>query len=262
MDDFIPSELIKRAIQRWWLLLLIMIAGGGAGMIAARLQNPIYESQASITTSIDFAYTDRLSEDDEDYLIATVGDEIESSSVFEQVKQKAAEKEITVTDEMIKERFSKARQGYRWELTVRADDPVTAQTLTQIWVDAAGQKLAVMQDHSLDLFKYHTAELALQNCFSQMVVVDPASGNCSIEKLSEIRSALETSPSNQIEGSNSDAILLSRISTEITDNAYLPSNPIIYKGNLMTFAGCLCGLIIGLGILIFGKPKTNERKKA
>jgi len=56
MEDVIPSEIIKRVIRWWWLVILIMIAGGVAGMLAVKLQQPVYESQASITTSIDFAY--------------------------------------------------------------------------------------------------------------------------------------------------------------------------------------------------------------
>jgi uncharacterized protein involved in exopolysaccharide biosynthesis len=87
MDDFVPSEVIKRAIRLWWLLALLMIAGGVAGVLASRLQKPVYESQASITTSIDFAYAGRLSDDEEDYLISSVGDVIDSSDVLESVKE-------------------------------------------------------------------------------------------------------------------------------------------------------------------------------
>ncbi len=261
MDDFVPSEFIQRTIRHWWLLVLLMIIGGGAGVLVSRIQKPVYESQASITTSIDFAYTDRLNEDQEDYLIATVGDVISSDAVFTQLKQIASDSGVNVDDEMIGERFTKARQGYRWELSVRANDPQTAQKLTQIWVDTAGQQLAQMRERSLDSLKFHAAELALQNCFSQMVVLEPASGGCSLENLSEIRQALNSSHSESGMDSTTSAILLSRISTEITDNASLPVNPSVYKTNLVTLAGAVCGLLAGLVVLLLQKTVVNHEAK-
>ena len=257
MDDFIPSDFLKRTLGLWWLILLIMIAGGALGILASQLQDPIYESQASITTSIDFAYVNRLNEAEEDYLISTVGDIIDSSLVLDSVKLNSADLGISLSDEDIMSRFTKTRQGYRWEMTVRDSDPEVAQTLTQLWADTANQALINFRQKSLDSLKYHTAELALQNCFSQSVVLDPVSANCSIENLAEIRTALSESSAQEELFSNTDSILLSKISTELTDNAYLPGGPVVYKRNLMTLAGSVCGLLIGLGFLIFGKFKTK-----
>lgn len=253
MDDFVPSELLKRAFHRWWLLAALMIAGGVAGILFSQLQKPAYESQASITTSIDFAYANRLNEDEEDYLILTIGDVISSSGVFDLVKQQASEMGITITDESIKTAFTKARQGYRWELTVRDTNPETAQTLTQLWVETADKALAEFRERTLDTVKYQSAELALQNCFSQIVVIEPASAYCSIDNLQEIRDDLEESSTQIKVDSLSNSILLSKISSEITDNAYLPGSPTIFKRNILALAGCICGLLIGFGILVFGK---------
>jgi hypothetical protein len=255
MDDFIPSDLLKRIFRFWWILALIMIAGGGVGYVVSRLQTPVYESQASITTSIDFAYTDRLSEDQEDYMINTVGDVIDSSQVFELVKEQASSLGLTVTDDGIKERFTKSRQGYRWELTVRDTNPEVAQTLTQLWVVNAGNALAGFHEETLDAVKYHSAEISLQNCFSQIVVVEPASAYCSMENLDEIRDALKVTTTETDLSTFPDSLLLSKISTEISDNAYLPSSPIEFKRNYMVLAGAMCGLLIGLLIFIFGKSK-------
>lgn len=257
MDDIIPSEIMKRVNRWWWLLILVAIAGGVVGVLAVKLLKPVYESQASITTSIDFAYAGRLSEDQEDYLILTVGDVIDSTAVFDEVKKKAELEGISVTDETIKERFTKARQGYRWELTVRASSPETAQSLTQIWVEAAGEALTQFQEKTQEILAMRSAQLALQNCFSQTVVVEPASAFCSLENLATIREVLaQTSTSEKI-SSQPEALLLSKISTEITDNAYLPSGPVILKRNLSALAGCFCGLLIGLGFLIFGKNQQS-----
>jgi uncharacterized protein involved in exopolysaccharide biosynthesis len=257
MDDLIPSELLKRVIRWWWLVILIVIAGGAVGVLAVQLQKPVYESQASITTSIDFAYAGRITEDQEDYLISTVGDVITSSAVFDEVKQKAAAAGISVNDQMIKDRFTKARQGYRWELTVRNADAQTSQTLTQIWVDSAGESLAKFLAKSQEILAMRSAQLALQNCFSQTVVVEPASAYCSTENLATIREVLAETSTSQKLASLPQAILLSKISTEITDNAYLPTGPVILKRNISALAGLFCGLLFGLGFLFFGKNKRS-----
>ncbi len=253
MDDFVPSDLLKRVFKFWWVLLLLMIMGGVAGILLLKLQKPIYESQASITTSIDFAYSGRLNEDEEDYLISTVGDIISSSSVFTAVKEQAASRDLSVTDDQIAERFTLARQGYRWELTVRDQDPALAQKLTQIWAEAADSALADFHVRTLETLAYRTAEMALQNCFSQMVVVDPVSAYCSVENIAALREMLSTSPASADLVSQPNAVLLSKISTEITDDAYLPANPEVFKRNFTTLAGAIIGLIVALGLFIFGK---------
>lgn len=255
MGDFIPSEFMKRVMRWWWLVILIMIAGGMAGLLAVSLQKPIYESQASITTSIDFAYSGRLSEDQEDYLIETVGDVINSSAVFAEVQENAKALELSLTDQAIEERFTKARQGYRWELTVRDSDPKTAQTLTQIWVEAAEGALARFHAKSQEILAVNSAQLALQNCFSQSVVVEPASAYCSVDNIATIREILAENSVTEDYAAMPDAIVLSKISTEITDNANLPDSPVMLKRNLTMLIGSICGLLVGLGFLMLGKNK-------
>lgn len=255
MEDVIPSEIIKRVIRWWWLVILIMIAGGAAGMLAVKLQKPVYESQASITTSIDFAYAGRIDEAQEDVLISVVGDEISSSVVMDAVIEKAAGLGIMLNDEIINVRFTKARQGYRWDLTVRDNDPKTAQTLTQIWVDEADEALTQFHIKTQEILAMRSAQLALQNCFSQTVIVEPASGYCSTENLASIREVLAQTSSIEKLTNLQGAILLSNISTEITNDAYLPTSPVLLKMNISTLAGSFCGLLIGLGFLIFGKNK-------
>ena len=83
-SDFVPSEMIKKVIKRWWVFAALMILGGLAGMLVTRIHKPVYQSQAVITTAVDYAYAGRLEDYELDHLILTVGDIIDSS----QVKQK------------------------------------------------------------------------------------------------------------------------------------------------------------------------------
>jgi hypothetical protein len=114
-----------------------------------------------------------------------------------------------------------------------------------------------MRQDTLDRLLLLSAQMALQDCFSQSVVVDPASSYCSIENLQAIRSGLADVSQNGDEVSFPNAILLSKITTEISDNAYLPSQPVILKQNLSAIAGLFCGLLVALAILFLGKPSRS-----
>lgn len=254
MDDVVPSEIFRRLQRLWWLLLLIMIGGGIAGLLVSRVQKPLYESQASITTSIDFAYAGRLSDDEEDYLISSVGDIIDSDEVVELVLQQAEDSGLSLTKGSMLEAFSKSRQGYRWELSVRASTPEQARSLAQMWVETSAQVLEAYRIDSLESLMLQSAMLSLQNCFSQAVVTDPASSWCSIENLPAIRSALSEASSLEGKGTYPSALMLSKISTAVTSQASLPGRPVHFGQNLATMAGAFCGLLIGLAILFYAKP--------
>lgn len=255
MNDLIISDVLGRVIRRWWILVLLMIGGGLLGILSTRIQKPIFESQSSITTSIDFAYAGRLTEDDEDYLMETVGDVIESERVLTFMRENAGLENIIVDAETIRTKFTKARQGYRWELTVRDENPEIAQHLTQLWTDAADLELKALREFSLDALRYQTSQLAVENCFSQLVVLAPASGNCAADDVSKIRSLFEENAVGEEVPSLTEAVLLSKISTEVTDNAYLPSNPVVFKQNINTLFGVVAGLVVGLAGFMFWKPK-------
>lgn len=255
MDDLIISDVLGRVMRRWWILVLLMIGGGLLGILFTRIQKPIYESQSSITTSIDFAYSGRLTEDDEDYLMETVGDVIESERVMTLMRENAGLENIIVDAETIRTKFTKARQGYRWELTVRDENPEIAQRLTQLWTDAADIELKALREFSLDALHFQTSQLAVENCFSQLVVLAPASGNCASDDVSTIRSVFEENAVGENAPSLTESVLLSKISTEVTDSAYLPANPVIFKQNINTLVGVAAGLLVGLAGFMFWKPK-------
>ena len=94
------------------------------------------------------------------------------------------------------------------------------------------------------------------NCFSQTVVLDPVSASCSFENVAALRSTLSETSTQEKSNNMPNAMLLSKISTEVTDNAYLPGSPITLKMNYSAVAGSFCGLLVGLGILIFKKTKA------
>ncbi|KAF0110965.1 MAG: hypothetical protein FD147_1271 [Chloroflexi bacterium] len=253
-DDFVPSEILKRSIKWWWLLAILMICGGLIGMLVTRLHKPVYESKATITISIDYAYAGRLTDVEEDQLISTIGDVIDSTAVINQVISGAAEKNITLSTDDIKSWFAKARQGYRWELSVRDIKPVNAQTLNQLWVDSSMEELSRLRERSLDSLHYHTAQLALEKCFSQTVVLDPVSAACSLDQISKIQKVFEQIGGDANSMSLPDSILLSKVSVQVTNEADLPANPVLFKQNINMFIGVVFGLILSLGIMALWNP--------
>ena len=84
-SDFVPSMLITKALKKWWVIAALMILGGLAGMLVTRIHKPVFQSQAVITTAVDYAYAGRLEDYELDHLILTVGDVIDSTQVKQQV---------------------------------------------------------------------------------------------------------------------------------------------------------------------------------
>ncbi|MCX6053339.1 MAG: hypothetical protein NTZ74_00195 [Chloroflexi bacterium] len=255
--DLVPSESLKRALQWWWLLALVMTAGGLLGLLITRLHRPLYESQAVITTSIDYAYSGRLTDTEEDQIVSTVGDLVGSSTVMEDVLRSAEKRGILLTPGEIANRFFKSRQGFRWELSVRDGDPRQAQILAGLWVESAMRELVLLRDRSLDWLHFQTAQLDLEHCFSQMVVLDPASQPCSFDQISVIRKNLALNSGEMGDPPPGDWILLSRVSFHLTTTAQYPGAPALFGQNSSTLVGAMAGLLLGMGVIVFWPPKRK-----
>ena len=110
-NDFVPSELIKTIARKWWVLVLAMVLGGLAGMLISRAHKPVYQSQATITTAVDYAYTGSLEDYELDHLIMAVGDVIDSTAVRESVVESELSEDSSSSSEEILNRIKPHTQG-------------------------------------------------------------------------------------------------------------------------------------------------------
>ncbi len=132
-SDFVPSILITKAAKKWWVFAGLMILGGLAGMLVTRIHKPVFQSQALITTAVDYAYAGRLEDYELDHLILTVGDVIDSTQVKQQVITQALEEIPGISEKVILESLTPIRKGYDWILSVRTSEADSAQKIAQWW---------------------------------------------------------------------------------------------------------------------------------
>jgi hypothetical protein len=156
-----------------------MVFGGLAGMLITRAHKPVYQSQAIITTAVDYTYTGHLQDFELDHLIMAVGDVIDSTSVRESVVESILSDDSSASADEIFNNMTLIRKGYKWLLTVRDSDPVTAQRIALLWANEALDSLTALRTAATDAFRFQVAQFTLEECLSRIVVVDPVSSGCS-----------------------------------------------------------------------------------
>lgn len=249
-SDFVPSEIIKKATRKWWVFAGLMILGGLAGVLITRIHKPVYQSQAVITTAIDYAYAGRLEDYELDHLILTVGDIIDSTQVKQAVITRAHQELADISDDVILKNLVAIRKGSNWILSSSAPDAAFAQKLTQWWADEAIRSLGLMSEKAVEAFHVQTAMLSIEKCFGESVVIASPVLGCSSENIDEIKTLLS---GDSISGESlRESILLSNLSFAVTTEAALPSSPVLFRQNLNVLVGALIGLIAALGWFFLG----------
>jgi uncharacterized protein involved in exopolysaccharide biosynthesis len=243
-SDFVPSAMIVKAAKKWWVFAALMILGGLAGMLVTRLHKPVYQSQAVITTAVNYAYSGRLEDYELDHIILTVGDIINSTAVREQTLALAKTVWPGFTAADMEKNLTAVRKGNDWILSSRASDPSAAQSLANWWSDAAMLALQKMSQNALTDFHTQAAMLSVESCFSESVLVETAVSGCTPADISQLKSFLSSDDTSAAALRNS--ILLSNLSFEVTTQPEHPSAPVLYRQNLNVAAGALIGLLIGL----------------
>lgn len=252
-NDFIPSAMIKKAAAKWWVIAGLMILGGLVGMVVTRIHKPVYQSQALITTSIDYAYIGSLEDYELDHLILSVGDVIDSSEVRQAVVDQAQKGNPGIAPEKILADLTAIRKGYDWILSARASDPAAAQKIAQWWADAAMKALLEMKKESLDSFHLQTILFAVEECFSQSVITDPVSSGCSAKDLAQLHTFIKPTEQSTNSVEYRQATIISNLSFALTKTPEIPASAILFKQNLNVLAGAFIGLLLGMAWFFWGK---------
>jgi hypothetical protein len=256
-DDFFISDVFSRAVRYWWVVALLTIAGGVIGCLVSILRQPIYESTAEITTVIDYAYAGRLTDYEEDHLLSAIGDIILSDEVMNKAVAKGVSTGLVPDGEKMQAGLTASRQGYRWELSSRFTDPLTAQEVNQLWLDAAIEGLEAFRLDSISALVQLNAQMELEACFAQSVILEPTSPYCNVEGLQKLQQQAGGFYT-EVEGDSLlSRLLASRISFQVTQEPDLPVSPIHYGRNISTLAGALAGLLLSIILLITGYPRTK-----
>lgn len=257
-DDFYLSDVMDRVVRYWWLSALCMVIGGLIGLLVSVFSKPIYESTSIITTVIDFAYSGNLTDYEEDHILSTIGDVIQSDLVMNPVITQGLNSGVETSAQKMRAALSASRQGFRWELSTRLSDPVAAQAANQLWLDAAIQALEQFRLDSIVSLAEINAQAGLENCFQQAVVVDPVSAYCSAAEFESLRVQINSIESDFTKGSLLTRLLASRLSFQVTQQPDLPLEPVHLGKNTSTLAGVLLGLLAAI-ILLFSNLKVWQK---
>ncbi len=261
LDDVQLSDVFTRAVRYWWLVTILVMAGGVVGLFVSRLQRPLYESTAQITTVIDYAYAGRLTDYEEDHLLAAIGDIITSDAVMRSTAAAAVQEGLTSSPEETMAGLSASRQGYRWELSSRFNDPHTSQRVNQLWLDASMKALEGFRRDSITALAQVNAQAEVEACFQQAASLEPVSPYCSLGEMRELLASLEGSSESEQPGSLLTGLLVSRISYQVTREAVMPTKPVHYSVNLTTLAGAIIGLLAVMILFILGYPRSQATGK-
>lgn len=259
-DDFLAANFISRMIHSWWVILIFIGTGGVVGCLVSYLLKPVYESNAEITTVIDFAYAGRLTDYEEDHLLNDIGDIILSDDVIHNVADHAISAGWVVSTQELRQKLTATRQGYRWVLSTHLPDPETAQLLNQLWLESSVDALSTIRADSFRAIAELNAQAGIESCFEQAVVIDPVSPYCDVTNMHEIQKQLAALNLQESNPALLSRVLLSRISFQVTRESTLPASPIRLHRNLTTLAGCISGLLAVLILFISGFPVHSHAK--
>ena len=257
--EFSFTDMVSRAVHYWWLAAGLMIVGGLIGLLASTVRKPVYESVSVITTVIDFAYSGRLTDEEEDHLLTAIGDVIQSSQVMEDVIEMGIQNGLASSAEEMRSIFTASRQGYRWELSARSNDPGVALEANRLWLNLAVSALEQFRMDSLKALAEFNAQAGIENCFQQAVVVEPVSAYCSAADFQALRDQINSFESGTFSNSLSSRLLASRVSFQVTTEPGMPGTPAHMGRNSLTIAGVLLGLLAAVLLLVIGFPRRVSR---
>lgn len=257
-EDFTPSKTFSRLLHFWWALVFLMILGGVAGMLFSRFHHPVYESQATITSVLDYSVLGKLDDTEEDQVFVGIGEIIDSSSVKNALLDKARSEKIILSQDEILNSLSLDRQDNRWVLRVRLNDPSLAQQINTFWSDAAMQALESMKADAVTGFMAQQYIDSLVTCLQQSVVTEFSSSACNSQNVASIQSEIKKAIDDPEMKLSSGSLLFLHTSFELTGEPSLPSSPALFGQNISAFAGMLIALIVGLVLFSIDFPTRKK----
>ena len=186
-DTFIPINTLKNVIRHWQQVALFMLAGALLGWLAYLFLPPIYESSAEITVSIDFSRTGLLTDIEEDQIMVTAGDVINSSVTVEKLLTQAAAEKIDISPETFRTNSYLERQNQKWILRIQSHEPLRAKRLAELWAQIAFETLTEAYSHALTADRLLRYSDSLVSCMEQVVWVDPATARCDYTRLQDLQ---------------------------------------------------------------------------
>jgi hypothetical protein len=253
MKDIPILDALQRALRGWWIVSLCMVCGGLLGWGYTRLRPPMYEAQAVFHVDVD---VDQYLINQGDVgvvvvkrstMLAPVRDLFFAKNVVRKLISAAEAQGYTLTHEQILDDFKIQQIDTRWLASVRAADPQSAATLANLWSEIT---LSVMKKAYAHAVELRTLELELSTvvrCFSED---DFTKGNQCAGTRFKSQAAFDRYLSKTQTEINAERDasrgLDASMELDLTRQAQVPDEPVLYNDSAIIVAGMMIGLILGV----------------
>ena len=251
-------DLLNAVLRRWWLITAGILLGGLAGLVISLTIPPVYQTQAVISSGVDFVRTGRITDVEEDYMIKKVGDLIRSDEVMQSVLAAAAEQGLQLDQQSFDEMAFLQRSFTDWLLIVRSEDAGTAAQIANLWADAAWQELQEAAGHLTALNAYEAA-LAEQMSCRETQRSAGAGPVCTLGTFADLDAQIQLTQAAMQEEKLAARGLANGVLFDLTAHAEVPAKPVRFQRSMLAAAGALAGLVIAAVLVFIGGVKIHRR---
>ena len=262
--SFVPINHFKKAIEYWWVIVALMILGGVSGWLLSIINQPLYESKATLSTSIDYVQSGYLTDIEEDQILNLVGDNLLSDVIMDAMVIRMSDLGQSFSLADIRESIFIERQGYHWILRARNENASLAQVIVANWTEIVEDEFNTYLYHANMAEAIKRRIIGLEECYSQQIWVDPSSPLCSQKSAEEIRNEISIENREFLSELKKGHGIDPAARFAITMQASAPYQ-VANTRNEMVFAGSVMGLFLGLIVIISPAiekiTKSSRREK-
>lgn len=242
-------DLLKTITARWYWLVAAMIIGGLLGWGVSTLKKPIYEANAVFTVTIDYTQTGALTDVEEDQAMRGVGDIIFSDEVVSATLAALKQEGLELTREEFFDDAVFDREEFRWAIRYRDANPQIALQVITAWQEQADRILKGSLEHARLAASYQRVLSGLEFCLQRGTQAGDAQGQCTIDNLGDITTAIRNT-SSLIEAELAQSRgLFSALAVVLSDQGDLPVKPVRYQTNIQVLSGMVIALLSAILIL-------------
>jgi uncharacterized protein involved in exopolysaccharide biosynthesis len=245
LDRFNLLNLLKRVSDKWLMIAGFMIFGALAGLSCSRLIQPIYESTAVFSVTIDYTQTGALTDIQEDQAMRGVGSVLMSDRVILQtLVQLKNQANLNISKSDFLQDASIDREEFQWTIRYRSIDQENAATIARIWSETANDEI------NLALVHANTNKGLMENMASLTDCLAKPSSNilsyCLINDTHELVKVIGEL-SSQIQAQKQESLgLFHALSVILINGAEQPQTPVLGQRNVLAIGGIFIGLITGV----------------
>jgi uncharacterized protein involved in exopolysaccharide biosynthesis len=237
------NVLLGSFLQGWKILVICTILGGIAGLVAASVIKPVYETSAVFTFTIDYSRTGLLTDIEEDQAMEAAGDLIKSTDVITEVIKQASDSGIELTPITVQENFTAERRFGQWLLKVRAGDPATAASLANLWSRVTLTEFQKASQAAVKADGLQRYILSLESCYQQSTSGMSAQPLCQATYRTKLQTEMENSGKDMQQWLSESRGIFSGLNFAIAEDAGKPVKPSQHSRGILVLAGSLTGLL-------------------